>query len=516
MNDGLFVRHSCYFSPSFTSFLHAGLCRFSSIDFTIYEINSYDEQIKSNFNIELILLSRILLIKLLIFIKAFAIIEIKSKERNMEKINANPTKEFFISMLTRDIDVKAAILELIDNSIDGAKRIRKNLDFSGLYIDIQFDADKFIIQDNCGGMSVDVAQNYAFRFGRAQNRPQEEGSFTGIFGIGMKRALFRLGKKFTIESTTQHDQFSMEVDVDEWIKEDSKDWTFEFSTAQLGMENAPAKTGTKIVVSRLHEGIKQDFPLMSFQNSLINYLIKYKTLIASSKLKIYVNKQELLTTEEEIIVSDVVTPYVKRTSIDEVEIKILAGLAPKGKPANAGWYIYCNGRMVLYADKTEATGWGTNDVRSYHPSLASFRGYVFFESKKLDKLPWNTSKTGVDTSSKVFICAKRYMDEATKLITSSYSTISTDLEETENVEKRVLDANKVVKLDYANLERILSANSDFTIKIENEPRIEYSSISFKIEKSKAEMAKKHIKASSYRDLGEKLFNYYWNREVYDE
>lgn len=37
------------------------------------------------------------------------------------KVNANPTKEFFISMLTRDIDIRAAILELIDNSIDGAK-----------------------------------------------------------------------------------------------------------------------------------------------------------------------------------------------------------------------------------------------------------------------------------------------------------------------------------------------------------------------------------------------------------
>ena len=39
------------------------------------------------------------------------------------KVNANPTKEFFISMLTRDIDIRAAILELIDNSIDGAKRM---------------------------------------------------------------------------------------------------------------------------------------------------------------------------------------------------------------------------------------------------------------------------------------------------------------------------------------------------------------------------------------------------------
>ena len=55
------------------------------------------------------------------------------------RVNANPTKEFFISMLTRDIDIKAAILELIDNSIDGAKRLRPDGDYSGLFINIKYE-----------------------------------------------------------------------------------------------------------------------------------------------------------------------------------------------------------------------------------------------------------------------------------------------------------------------------------------------------------------------------------------
>ena len=88
-------------------------------------------------------------------------------------VNANPTKEFFISMLTRDIDVRAAILELIDNSIDGAKRLRPEGDFSGLYIDITYDTEHFIIEDNCGGMGIDIATEYAFRFGRPTQRTQE-------------------------------------------------------------------------------------------------------------------------------------------------------------------------------------------------------------------------------------------------------------------------------------------------------------------------------------------------------
>lgn len=35
-------------------------------------------------------------------------------------IRANPTKEFFITMLTRDIPLDRAILDLIDNSVDAA------------------------------------------------------------------------------------------------------------------------------------------------------------------------------------------------------------------------------------------------------------------------------------------------------------------------------------------------------------------------------------------------------------
>ena len=38
------------------------------------------------------------------------------------KAVANPTKEFFVRMLTRDITVDDCILDLIDNSVDGAWR----------------------------------------------------------------------------------------------------------------------------------------------------------------------------------------------------------------------------------------------------------------------------------------------------------------------------------------------------------------------------------------------------------
>ena len=128
-----------------------------------------------------------------------------------KKVDASPTKSFFIYMLTRDIDVRPAIVELIDNSIDGAKKIRNNTEYEGLFIKINMSQDKFIIEDNCGGIDIETAQKYAFQFGRSSERESDSsGYFTGIFGIGMKRALFKLGKKFATPGNTRAAAFVLQ------------------------------------------------------------------------------------------------------------------------------------------------------------------------------------------------------------------------------------------------------------------------------------------------------------------
>ena len=148
-----------------------------------------------------------------------------------KKVDASPTKGFFIYMLTRDIDVRPAIVELIDNSIDGAKKIRKDKEYKGLFIKINMSPDRFVIEDNCGGIDIETAQKYAFQFGRSSERESDSsGYFTGIFGIGMKRALFKLGKKFEVISKTTTEYFDLKVEVDEWINK--PEWEFEFDKVE--------------------------------------------------------------------------------------------------------------------------------------------------------------------------------------------------------------------------------------------------------------------------------------------
>jgi len=112
-----------------------------------------------------------------------------------EKANAEPTKEFFVNMITKDIQLDACILDLLDNCLDGANaQIANNGNlmhqrYQNCWAKITLNEDEFTIEDNCGGISVDEAINYAFRFGRRPDAPTEADCSIGLYGIGMKRAI---------------------------------------------------------------------------------------------------------------------------------------------------------------------------------------------------------------------------------------------------------------------------------------------------------------------------------------
>ena len=90
-------------------------------------------------------------------------------------IQTFPTTDFFITMLIRDVTLKDAIGDLVDNAVDGARGISANGDYNGLEISIEANKDVFRIKDNCGGIEVKTAREYAFRIGRPDG-------FSGIKG----------------------------------------------------------------------------------------------------------------------------------------------------------------------------------------------------------------------------------------------------------------------------------------------------------------------------------------------
>ncbi len=321
------------------------------------------------------------------------------------EIDASPTKEFFIEMLTRDIELIPAIIDLVDNCVDGARRLKGEGPYKGLHILLTVSPTEFVISDNCGGIDLETATKYAFRFGRPTKMTPTAHSI-GQFGVGMKRALFKLGTAFTVESTAAHSTFALAVNVSEWSKEDS--WKLPFEGSSSAKATPVAKRGTTITVDPLHPTIAADFGLETFQSNLREEIERAHQDGISKGLSITLNRTPLHVNLGTLLQSAAIRPARREFSLngaaDSVDVTIYCGVG-ESSPQDAGWYVFCNGRLVMEADQTSVTGWGARDgqaIPSYHNQFATFRGYVFMESNDAGRLPWNTTKTGVDADSEVF------------------------------------------------------------------------------------------------------------------
>jgi hypothetical protein len=122
-------------------------------------------------------------------------------------------------------------------------------------------------------------------------------------------------------------------------------------------------------------------------------------------LEIRFNGDALSATNLELLVGNV-APAVETFDHDvgdgtKVEVRLVAGVG-SSNPTAAGWYVVCNGRVIIAADRSEVTGWGPAteravDLPKYHNQFARFRGVAYFDCTNAAYLPWNTTKTGLDT-----------------------------------------------------------------------------------------------------------------------
>ena len=353
-------------------------------------------------------------------------------------VNASPVKGFFVSMLTRDIKLEDAILDLLDNCIDGVLRSSKETKeppYEGFNANIKFDHQSFSITDNCGGIPWEL-HNYAFRMGRTQERKPEEpfipGS-VGVYGIGMKRAIFKLGTDCKIITRHHDEQYQVEIDTD-WIK-DEENWNIPVHEA----ENVLPHNGTKIVVSSLHDGIAKRFGegREAFEAELCRTISTHYAYIIDKGFQVTVNNKDIVPRTTKIVYDHsqptrkpCITPFIFKGEDDGVSFFATVGFtrptpkedeldanldAPQYSTENAGWTVLCNDRAVLHCDKTELTGWGEARVPRYHTQFIAIAGIVEFRATDASKLPTTTTKRGVDSSSRLYLQMKNKMREGMKI-----------------------------------------------------------------------------------------------------
>ncbi|MDN4641663.1 ATP-binding protein [Agreia sp. PsM10] len=461
-------------------------------------------------------------------------------------IDAGAEKRFFIEMLTKDIELLPAIVDLLDNSVDGARGLHPDGDLSGQWVKINFGNGSFTIADNSGGISAEIARHYAFRFGRSK-------SFTGVkrsvgqFGVGMKRAIFKIGNAFSVESahrgaTGKDDgsRFDLEVDVEDWAIQG--DWTFQFNRVEENISLLPIEAaGTMISVTNLHPSVQDDLNDPTIVQALRTELrIRHQESIQSG-LQLFLNSDKPLSASRPSLqASDVVRPVFKEFQVSGadggvVDVKLYAGtVAPPKRekeidpeddgqaenfqdPGDAGWYLFCNDRLLLVADRTPITGWG-NPAAAYHPQYRLFRGFVYLSADDASLLPWNTTKTAVDRDSPVF---RAVQSEMKTTLVAVQAVINRAKQVRARVEDEDVKPDLLVALDETPDKPIssLATSSQMVTpaapppKPKAPPTPKIQRIQYAVDLDRFEEVAQAIGASSGSEVGRLTFDYFYDQEI---
>ncbi len=328
-------------------------------------------------------------------------------------VDTRPTKTVVVSSLTRDASVQACIFDLIDNSIDAARDrlIATQGDeaptipssYSEFKISLEFSGQKFVISDNCGGISKDHLTRMVLRFGETSTH--ELG--IGVFGVGLNRALFKLGAISTLKTDTGHERAELTLDVNKYLASD--DWNL--PAVEMPSTGIP---GTEIQISGLSTAISNDFADAEWISELRDEIgVRYgqfilkglvinlgKSPVAAHVMKIRENGP--FGGDYKVFkAAGGVSVHLEYGQLNEHRFSNEVGYdKAKNKEITQefGWTVICNDRVILMADRSVKTGWETG----FHSEFYGFAGIARFVSNNPANLPWNTTKTDVDLNNSAY------------------------------------------------------------------------------------------------------------------
>lgn len=437
-------------------------------------------------------------------------------------IYADPTKDFFVNMITRDIALTDCIFDLLDNAIDGARRMPSGLPgrpFAGYEINLSLDRDSFSIVDNCGGITLSDAVNHAFHFGRHANQGPDIKGGIGLYGIGMKRAIFKIGRIAQVRSDANDKSFIVDVDVDDWMGKEK--WDFSWHEVE-----PTEKKGTSITITKLNQGIGDAFADKAFVNELTKAISRDYTFFIDKGLTINVGTTAVLSYQYGLKQNEHLAPGVDEYQDEDIHIRVIAGLIedlPDEIPDEVkpdlvdrfGWYVICNDRVVVAADKTEKTVWGNDGFQVWHPQYAGFAGFVFFQSDNQDKLPWTTTKRDLDDASPLYRRTVTRMKRMTEDFIRYTNKRKSELDAAKNLES---GSQKVDVYSFKPEAPASGLPASATLKL---PTLTSTTapaavtISFKRLKTEVDEIRKHSgnPLLTNKDVGHLTFDYYREAEL---
>lgn len=330
-------------------------------------------------------------------------------------VDTSPTKGVVVDSITRDATDQECLFDLIDNSIDAARNIifrnispklRNELPdgYAGFDIRLNLNSHGLKIVDNCGGIPIQDLKKVALRFG--EHSEQRMG--IGAFGVGLNRALFRLGKVAELKTETDTERAEVTLDKEKYL--DARTWMLPGEQVAT-----TGKVGTTIEIRELSTETSRNFGDDRWIAALQHEVGRRYGRFVQKKLSLWIGDKKI--TNEEIPIREDGTYEVREKFIrteDGVVIHIRYGQHKMHRfpgergiseeqnrrlTPQYGWTILCNDRAVIMSDKTVKTGW---DVTKFHSDFYGFVGYVNFVAQDPLKLPWKTTKTDIDLNNRAY------------------------------------------------------------------------------------------------------------------
>ena len=220
-------------------------------------------------------------------------------------------------------------------------------------IDVTCNERQIKVVDKCGGISRKRAMEEIFCFG---HDPDAQSGKLGAYGVGMKRALFKIGNKFDIVSRTATEGWEVSLTSEQWAEE--KEWRVPIKWVNgAGSEE---QAGTSITISELREEVALRIKEGGVPKNILNDPATTYPFFLNQCVRLRINETDV---DPKTIglgeIEGVVRAARENLSYNGVSVTLVAGISPGQRTAEeAGWNILCNGRAVIRANKDELTGWG--------------------------------------------------------------------------------------------------------------------------------------------------------------
>ncbi|MCD1653519.1 ATP-binding protein [Treponema zuelzerae] len=327
----------------------------------------------------------------------------------VSNVDATPSKRLYLSIIA-DYDINKALSELIDNSLDIWKLSGKDKVLNVL-IDLDKTQQRILVKDNAGGISEN---DLSFIVSPGQSKNNDIDNTIGVFGVGSKRSVVALAQEVRIKTRKSSDCWQIEFD-DTWIKE-SDDWTLPVYKIE-GVE----KGSTEIELLKLRKYISDEVIV----NFIKHVSETYAIFLKNQNLSIVVNGKKI----NPILFENWAFPpdypphnYVGELPLSNgrrVDVLVTAGLTLESNQASGeyGVYLYCNDRLIVKGLKNHEVGFQKGIAGLPHADLSLAR--VIIQLSGIPSvMPWNSSKSDINTSSEVFISLREWLTTLIKDFTS--------------------------------------------------------------------------------------------------